>query len=228
MKKDPPKDPVAAESDARPPVKFSDQALMLYDDSVKAIVACTTLIKVKYHADRADALKALAQIKKDKRLEIEARQLKLIAYRQAGQLAEELRPTVRGRGFKTVRRGSLPGAQSLLEESGFNHGEAIAALHLRRAPQKTFDALLETPRPPTPLVASQTFLRDMSKSWAIIRSGSGPIGFRSFCRKHEPKGLARGLASDEADEAAKIAREISDWLDAFEHHLPKYLPKGEA
>lgn len=61
-----------------------------YDEAVKALAACTTIDESKHWADKAEALAAWAKVYKDDQVAIEARRLKLHAYRRMGELAQEL------------------------------------------------------------------------------------------------------------------------------------------
>lgn len=201
--------------------KFPVKMPIEYETACKALVACTTIDEAKYWSDKSEALEAWSRIHKSDTAFVAARRLKLFAFRRIGELAEELRPTKRGRGVATITRGSLPGAQSLLIEKGFSQGEAIAALHLKRQTKQKFDEILNLPKPPTPLVASIKFFRNQSENWAVLKAGSGIVSFRSFCRSHPATALARGLLPDEASSARLMGLEISEWLDEFDRHLPK-------
>lgn len=194
--------------EAKPPLE--------YDIACQALVACTRIDEAKYWSDKADALAAWAKIYRSDTAATEARRLRLHAYRRMGELAGELRPAKR-KGLP----GSAPGPVSLLVGNGLKKSEANAARKVALLSQETFREMAARPKPPSPFTAAAAKQRG-TQCWTTFSSSAGAaMHFRSFTRQHGASELARGMTADEASRAREIAREITEWLDEFEQHLPK-------
>lgn len=196
---------------------------VIYEDALRDLVACQTLDEAKYFSDKAEALAAWAKIYKSDQAAVEARRLKLHAYRRMGQIAAELRPSHR----IPNKHGGMQwadGPTSLLRESGLSGGTADLVSRISKADQNDFNVAVNLPRPPSPT----GFYRKMStgsEGWKKCFGVGGSLGStRGWIRANDPKELARSLSSDEATKARALVRPIQDWLDEFE----QYLPKGDA
>lgn len=190
-------------------------ALVLYDDAVKAIVACKTLIQSKYWMDFAEAKTLLGKMTKDRRVEVEGKRLRLLAHRRASELADRLRPTT---------GGHVPGARSLLTEQGFSASEANTIRSIGVLSKKKFDQLINSPRPPSPTTFA-TSLKHGSQSWKRLSINAGMSGFAAYCNRNSAKSLARGLVGDEAEKGRELVGQISIWLDEFERYIPKAVER---
>ena len=188
-----------------------------YDIAVRALVACQNIHEAKLYADKADALAAWAKIYQDDQVRIEARRLKLHAYRRMGTLARELQP---GSGLINSG-GSMPGLLAKLKEFGLSRHNACAASAISKISDKEFRKAIESVTPLTP----SAFLRrypGSSDAWKTIvgqRTSEGLQNFCAFCRKHEPKLLARSLTLSEAKKAKLMATDATEWLDTFDQYL---------
>ena len=191
-----------------PPVN-SVKLPIIYEDAIRDLIACQTLDEAKYFADKAEALAAYARIHCDKRLAIESKRLKLIAFRRMGQLAEELFPA------------RAKGRFSILIKSGLTRAGAADARRLSAAKDDTFRHALNSARPPSPAQFRRN-TAGTSDSWKAFAGGAtGTRHFMTFCRKHRARDVAIGIMPDEVDLARAIAIELSDWLDEFERNLRK-------
>lgn len=168
--------------------------------------------EAKYYSDKADALAAWAKIFRSNEAALEAKRLKLHAYRRMSQLAEQLRPMPRG-----GNGGMKPGPSALLQEYGLSRPAANAARRIGKIPERSFEKLVASPNPPSP-----------TRLWVTSGAGSsawhefnliGPVKMRSFCRRYPAKDMARALTKDEAVKAREIVREVIEWLDAFDQAL---------
>lgn len=190
-----------------------------YESAIKALQACITLDESKYWSDKADALAAWAKIYRNDKVGVEAKRLKLHAYRRMGILAQELRP------LKNIRKAgricSTVGPGTAISEHGFSRNEAAAALKLASLRDSEFDRLISQPRPPAPTTVKR-FSSGRTDAWQTFHT-QGPAYFRIFIRKHDPAELARGLSPDEVPKAREVVNELSEWLDAFEQALPKQV-----
>jgi hypothetical protein len=153
----------------------------------------------------------------------DAKRLKLKAFRRMGELAMELRPRKNlPQGASGRVSGMEPGHRALLIEKGLKPAQADAATRLARAPASVFKQLIDRPSPPNPRRAMLDHMRRGSDAWKEFNNSAwGVPTFRAFCRRHQAKSLAVGLASDESKKAREIVTEIQEWLDEFEQYLPK-------
>ena len=206
-----------------------------YEQAVTSLESCLSIDDAKVWADKADALAAWAKIYHSDKASLQARRLKLHAFRRMGLLAAELRPLRgglnKGEKISEKRGGTFPGPRSLLMESGLKGHEAGSAAALARLPKPEFTALLNLPRPPSPnSFFGQKPSRSGSEAWnSLIGAGVGPgtnsagclSSFITWLRNRDPATLARSLKSDEAIKARSMAIEASEWLDQFEQNLAK-------
>lgn len=165
---------------------------VIYEQAVQALIACRTLDEALYFADKAEALQAWAKIQKNDQAGLEAKRLRLHAYRRAGPLRL---------------------LQTILPDS-----PARAARHLARLPQREFDAVMALPHPPTPMAARNALFAS-SSAWNNLRIHIS--GLRTMLRSNDLATLGGGLAAPEAKWARAAVVEIIEGLDQFERHLPK-------
>lgn len=130
-----------------PKVPINDRPLPIpYEQAVKAVAACQTLDEAKYFSDAADALSAWAKIYADDRVSREARALKLHAFRRVYSIAQQVVPTMRDPSIC----GRPRGPRFVMGEAGFRPKDIEAAKKLAELPQKKFDKLVNSARPPAP------------------------------------------------------------------------------
>lgn len=210
------------------PVITSDQAKQItggrtplvpveYEAAVKALQACSTLDEAKYWGNKADALAAWAKIYRNDQAGIEAKRLKLHAYRRMGELAAELRPRTMRTGTEWhLKRGANPGPKSLLVEQGLTKSQAESAVGVYRRTKAEFEAIVSSPRPPSPIV----LLRNGANTYyGEIRAAL--MQARSLMRKRDAVQIARGLTDKEAETARRLIGDLGEWFDAFDQALPK-------
>jgi hypothetical protein len=202
----------------KPPVK-QVKLPVIYEDAIRDLIICQTLDEAKYFADKAEALTAWARIYKNDQAGMEARRLKLHAYRRMGILAAEIQQQQK---IRIHRGGWTPGPQAMLMESGLSKSQSLQARRLARQAQSDFDSMVNLPRPPTTTTAGNRFLGNSTQCWREFMRG--PAMFKGFCHGHPAKTLARGLSLDESKIAIKTILAIQEWVDEFE----QYIPKGDA
>lgn len=189
-----------------------------YDEACKSLAACTSIDEAKYWDDKSEALAAWARIYKSDKAALAAKRLKLHAYRRMGQLAAELRPS-RRRALDGHSRGDLPGPHSLLRESGFKEHDVKSITRVANMPDEKFNRLINSPVCPSPRTLAAARVNGSESYRALMTADC--TGFRAFCRRYEPAKLARELARDELPRIIELIREIQEWIDTFEQHLPK-------
>lgn len=187
-----------------------------YEAAVNALQACVTLDEAKYWNDKADVLAAWARIYHNDRAARCARALRLHAHRRMGELAEELRPTKKQKGFK----GRQPGATSLLVEMGIKQHDAQNMRNVAKADECTFLAAVNSSRPPSPHYFSIITQGSASHAHKVLRA-RGYVQFKSFCNQTDPVQFARGFDRAESEKVRSDVVALIEWLDAFEQALPK-------
>lgn len=208
-------------TDKKPPLP------VIYSEAVSALVACRTLDEAKYFADKAGALEAWARIYRDDAAGVEARRLKLYAYRRMATLAEEIAPGGSHKGKGTKGAGSRPGPHKELVKHGFSPSHAQIIRRVGAIPEPTFKKLAKEA---VGVNRAAQYGRGfsphsrvtVSNSWVTLtRFMGGLFTTRAFMRKHSAKVLAAGLASGEAKAARALLSELGEWLDEFEQYMPK-------
>lgn len=185
-----------------------------YENAVKSLVLCLTLDEAKYWDNKADALAAWAKIYRDDKVGLEAKRLKLHAYRRMGQLAHAIKIAAR------ATPGRLPGAVAALVREGLSKPAANAASKIAKLPAADFQRIVDSPRPVSPLRVRKMLEPGSAGYKALQDEANGLFSFRSFCRRHPPATFF-DLAPDEAVRACAAVGEIQDWLDELEQRLSK-------
>lgn len=200
----------------KPPKKPDAKLPIVYEDAVRDLIACQTLDEAKHFADKSEALAAWARIYKSDEAALEAKRLRLHAYRRMNAIAEELRPF----RLRSGNRGFESGAASLLQESGLSRGTVNVIRAVGKVGDEEFRRIISLPRPPSPIAIKRSRERG-SNSWKIFSvSTQSAASFRVFCRRNPAKDLARGLSPDEAVRCREWILEFQEWLDTFEQYLP--------
>ena len=194
---------------------------ILYSAAIKALAECRHIDDAKYFADKADALAAWAKIYKSDQASIESKRLKLHAFRRMGTIASEIRPNARG-----GHGGSTPGTRSLLLESGLSCQDAASVAAVTKLTKKKFRKAVDADVPRAPSFYTSTFRGNdgkhiQSKSWIRLhhRGGDSVGKMLHFCRKNDPKEIARDLTPSESKKVREMAIEIIEWWDTIDQYL---------
>lgn len=203
-----------------------------YTAACRAVAACRTIDESKHWSDKADALAAWAKIYKNEQAAVEAKRLKLHAYRRMSVLADELQPKKQQLG---PHGGSKPGPRALLLGHGFSREVTKYIRRVGAIPQSTFDEMIRSPKPPGISAASEAGVghakqhgrMKSSEAWRRLSIGhtAGGVNLRRFitifCRKNSAKELARSLNPGEVKAVRALLNEAQEWLDELEQYLPK-------
>jgi hypothetical protein len=186
-----------------------------YDQALQALRECQKIDDAKYWSDKSDALAAWAKIYHSNEAEVQAKSLKLHAFRRMGELAEQIQPTKIGaQKGSQFGIGARKGAHSLLISEGLKRNESTAAIKLSRLSEEQFNKIVESPRPPSPQYAilDDTPWRNASRrlSYAIC-----------LCREVNARDLAKFLGPNDVVYARRLVQELSEWIDEFDRHLPR-------
>lgn len=199
-------------SDTRAVSKASPKLPVQYEQACTALAECTTIDEAKYWDNKADALAAWAKIYKSDQAAVEAKRLKLHAYRRMGQLSAEIQPG----GFNS--KGIAPGPAALLKENGLRPGQVGLARRIARAPVEVFEQAVARKNPPTPCAFKNSLIPG-TQAWRDFGWANGPIQFRSFTRRFSARDMASSMDRSEKAKASNICKEIMEWLDEFDRHL---------
>lgn len=192
-----------------------------YEEAINALAKCLTIDEAKYWSDKSDALAAWAKIYHDVDRDVDARRLKLHAYRRMGQIANELRPRgfSYGRSEKTGSHtftGAKPGPITLLVEQGLKKSAAQAATSLAKLSENRFKAISSLTKPPTPLVASYPRFYDQDRAaWIQLRDKIS-LTLAVF-RNHPTRDIFMSI--DDRPLAKKRLRELTESLDELSRML---------
>lgn len=203
---------------------------VFYEDACKALVACQTIDESKYWSDKADALAAWAKIFKSKKAEVEAKKLKLHAFRRMGEIAKAMLKDGRERGEVTdSKMGAKKGINHILIKQGLTHSQAHLVSKVSKVPDEVFEDAIKSPKPPSPssiksIVIKRKSAVEGSDAYKHLMDGQrfGRLAkFAYFCSTHDAYELARQLSPSEAKICRKALVQCQEWLDAFEQALPK-------
>jgi hypothetical protein len=216
---------------------------VVYEEACTALANVVTILDAKHFSDKAEALATWARIFKSEKAAIEAKRLKLQAFRKMGQLADELRPIAptktneeRGRNYREkIKAGSPPssckggaplGAKSVLLKNGLSNSVATAALRMARATEKEFNEALENPRSPerirlgvgrgrrTRKVASDSLA-------AILGIGGGGLNRSLYDLRSVPLDAFDRLTPEECKAVKAKIVEAQELLDAMDERLSR-------
>lgn len=206
-----------------------------YAAACRAIAACLTIDESKNWSDKADALAAWAKIYKSDQASLEAKRLKLHAYRRMSELSDQLRPANQKEKGPGAARGARPGPQTLLTAHGFSQTQAQNIRKIGAIPHSQFEVIINSENPPG--IKRAAFLgrgqrlhhggrRPYSNSYFLILEGlASNMGVRALvsrlCRKYPAKDLAKDMRVDEAEAIRPWIIELIDWMDDFDQSLPK-------
>jgi hypothetical protein len=202
----------------------AEKPAIVYEEAIKALAECRSIDEAKYFSDKADALATYAKIFKDKKLATEAKRVKLHALRRMGEIAEQLRPTVRGGG-----RGHK-GALSVLQDHGLTTHRAELANRLCRVPRTAFEKAIAQPTPPSVKTLSRMGagkgLQKAATDAYVTLVGSGYAGAAGLAvtarlfRRSDVKEMARAVTLDEATKIRALMLEIHEGLDILDQYMP--------
>lgn len=176
---------------------------VVYEEACRAITACKSIDEAKYWSDKADALSAWARIYNEDKVSIEAKRLKLHAYRRMAELADQIMPQWRAeRGF---RYATVP---IILADYGIGRSQARVIAKIGEMPAAVVKRAIDKRKPPTP---STLALVDNTPSpqWTKIKRTMSSLN--SLTDGIEQQTVALTLTPEERVHAYRLADEVVGW-----------------
>lgn len=176
---------------------------IVYEQACKAIAACTAIDEAKYWSDKADALAAWARIYNEDKVSIEAKRLKLHAYRRMAEIADAIMPQWRAeRGFRVA---SVP---IILKDYGIGRSQARVIEKIGEMPAAVVQRAIERRRPPTPSTLALVDNTPNPKWTRIKRTMSSLDSMTDDVTAEE---LAERIPEAEREKAYQLADDLSGW-----------------
>lgn len=203
-------------------IRASSRPIVVYEEAVRAVQACSTILEAQHWNNKSEALAAWAKIYSDDRVMSEARALKLHAYRQIGRLADQMRQCVpiedRKKGVEGGFKGRTQGSQGLLIDHGLNIAKARQAVAIGRLEDRKFDQLVSRKTPPSP---SYVYTTEVGPNPAWSRFRGRLSIFVSAARHTDTKMLVASMDDKQTEGAKKIIKEAMDYLGELQEQLWK-------
>jgi hypothetical protein len=179
-----------------------------YDVAVRALVECQSIDDAKEWDNKADALAAWAKIYKDNEVSIQAKRLKLHAYRRMYQLANEIQP----------KKFGSKGPWSLFQEHGFSKSAANRISRIGRLAQAQFDAVVTSENPPSP---TRLVVVNLSKNpeWRLCQTALSHA--RNVINKMDRYRMAKKLSINEAKYARQLVDDLMLWCEEFKNEIAR-------
>lgn len=149
--------------------------LVLFESALDALAECKSVDEVKGWTDRAAATQAYARMAKDKRLEVDAAEIRIRAERRLGEmLAEQKASGNMAKGHKfTGGSVEVPPAITLTE-AGIDKKLSSRAQKLAAVPEKEFEAEVDQWRDRVEAEGVRVSARLEAKGAAAMESDSEP------------------------------------------------------
>jgi hypothetical protein len=216
--------PVAIPGDSSAPLP------QRYEAARAAIAECDRIDDCKDWADKAAAMATYARQMNDDSLAVMARRIQARATRRYGELLEQI-----PRADEATRYGKVAAVPpvtrtQMATDAGLSERQRKTALRIANVPEATFDAQVESPRPP-----SITQLANLGK---VTREPSGPRSpweaiecadtreacetlerFAKYCEGSASEGIGRAVNATEAQEIRRLIAIADKWLDRLSANL---------
>lgn len=120
-----------------------------YDAAKRALAECSRIDECQDWADKAEALASYARQARDNEMRRMADQIQARAVRRSGELLREIKPAVNQ--FVSAKRaavGAVTRTQAA-KNAGMSERQQITAIRVAKIPEKEFEELVESEKPPT-------------------------------------------------------------------------------
>jgi hypothetical protein len=197
-----------------------------YEAARAAIAECERIDECKSWSDKAAAMASYARQAKDDSLRVMAVRIQARAERRCGELLKLI-----PRADEATRYGKVAAVPPVTRtqaatDAGLSERQRKTALRIANVPAATFDAHVESARPP-----SITHLASMGREtrapngegspWKQIESAEAREvcetleRFAKYCERNESNSIARGVSATEAQELRRLIAITDQWLDSL-------------
>jgi hypothetical protein len=209
-----------------------DSALLpqKYEAARAAIAECERIDECKNWSDKAAAMASYARQAKDDSLRVMAVRIQARAERRCGELLKQI-----PRADEATRYGQVAAVPpvtrtQMATDAGLSERQRKTALRIANVPEATFDAHVESPRPP-----SITQLANLGKE---TRPATGPRSpwqeiecaetreacetlerFAEYCERSGSEWIGRAVNATEAQEIRRLIAIADSWLDRLAANL---------
>ena len=214
-----------------------------YEAARAAIAECERIDECKDWSDKAAAMAVYARQAKDDGLRVMAVRIQARAERRCGELLRllEARPGARtdlgpvpalGSGASRQPQEVAPFVTrtQAATSAGMSDRQRKTALRLAALPEESFNAHVESPRPPTitQLASLGTVARgpvNDRSPWMGIESHETREAcetlerFAKFCEANGPTTISRGVSASEAEIVRRLIATADQWLDGLAAEL---------
>ncbi len=191
-----------------------------YEAARAAIAECERIDECKTWSDKAAAMASYARQAKDDSLRVMAVRIQARAERRCGELlkliprADEATRYGQDGAVPPVTRTQMGAAAGLSER------QRKTALRIANVPEATFDAQVESPRPPsiTQLAEQGRMQRVTTPDPAAERFKAACAAlhqFATFCDTHDAIETAHTFGADDVEMARRCVSTLDRWLDRF-------------
>lgn len=206
-----------------------------YEQAKTALAECAGIDECQSWADKAAALSSYAKQAEDNTLHAYAQRIRARAIRRAGELLKQIPPNKGGDASLFDARDG--GDQSATEprdsgdpkltrknaaaDAGMSERQMKTALRVANVPAQSFEAQVESPRPPTVTALSEQGklpARTQPPKKDFDAATYAVAALRTFvqeARRYDPEQVAAGLMQNEITQARQLVAEADSWLDRF-------------
>lgn len=204
------------------PVPGDSSALLpqKYEAARAAIAECERIDECKDWADKAAAMAAYARQAKDDSLRVMAVRIQARAERRCGELLKQI-----PRADEATRYGKVAAVPpvtrtQMATNAGLSERQRKTALRIANVPKATFDAQVESPRPPsiTQLAEQGRMQRVLVPDLAVERFKAACAAlqqFAAFCDAHDAIETAQSFGAEDVEMARRCVSTLDEWLDRF-------------
>jgi hypothetical protein len=199
-----------------------------YEAARNAIAECERIDECKGWSDRAAALASYARQAKDDSLRVMAVRIQARAERRCGELLKQI-----PRADEATRYGQVGAVPPVTRtqaatNAGLSERQRKTALRIASVPEATFDAHVESARPPsiTELANIGKETRKAASSpWQEIECAETREAcetlerFAEYCERSSSEGIGRAVNTNEAQEIRRLIAIADSWLDRLAANL---------
>jgi hypothetical protein len=205
-------------------IKITRDALpATYERAKAALAECADIDECRDWSDRAEAMAAYAQMRRDRTLFNLARRIQLRAKRKYAELEEFF--DARGAHRKKVR-AHLSSKREIAAAAGISEHEAKTCRRLAAVPEEVFNAAVESENPPSVTALAAQGIRRRAPARpapAGTKEATRALGairrLAELSAEHRPETIAAGIAPDEIPLTAERIAAVQLWLGRLKNAL---------